>query len=462
MKLAPHFFASHCFNLLPMPIKFSMMAAAAAVATAASGWAGTTSADLSMFRNNPAHTGVYAGRAILSEPKLKWKYRTSGEIIASPTVDRGTVFVGSTDGFLYAIDAQSGSLRWKYKASARIVSSAAVWNGTVYVGSYDRNFYAIDAATGALKWKFKTPAERRFAAEHIHGTYPYSETMPDPFDFYMSSPAISNGLAYFGSGDGNVYALNANTGAPIWTFKTGDVVHASPAVVDGVLYVGSWDSYFYALDAATGTVKWKFKTGEDPDIHNQVGIQSSAAVVDGVVYFGCRDSKLYAVDARTGKMVWVVDNKGSWVNSSPAVSNGVVYATTADTGQFFATDAKTGAALFSVDFKHWPMFSSPAIVGEVAYQGSHTGRLLAINLATHKLQWAFKTDGSEANLARYTSADGTPNYAASQTENFYDALVVGVDRLMSVGAVLSSASVADSVVYFGSMDGNLYALAAPN
>ena len=81
-------------------------------------------------------------------------------------------------------------------------------------------------------------------------------------------------------------------------------MHASPAIADGTLFIGSWDSYFYALDAATGKEKWRFKTGEDPDIHNQVGIQSSAAVTDGVVYFGCRDSNLYALDAcdRTEEM----------------------------------------------------------------------------------------------------------------------------------------------------------------
>jgi outer membrane protein assembly factor BamB len=73
-------------------------------------------------------------------------------------------------------------------------------------------------------------------------------------------------------------------------FATGDVVHASPAVSDGMVFVGSWDSYFYALDASTGKQKWRFKTGDDPEIHNQVGIQSSAAVSDGMVDFGCRDS----------------------------------------------------------------------------------------------------------------------------------------------------------------------------
>src|SRR5207302_8267614 len=109
------------------------------------------------------------------------------------------------------------------------------------------------------------------------------------------------GGVYFGSGDSNIYALDAASGSLKWKFKTGDVVHASPAISGGILFVGSWDSYFYALDAGSGRQVWRFKTGEYPVIHNQVGIQSSAAVADGVVYFGCRDSKFYAVDAATGK-----------------------------------------------------------------------------------------------------------------------------------------------------------------
>ena len=413
--------------------------------------------DVTMFRGNAAHTGVYPGRAIAA-PVLKWKFHTGGKVIASPALADGTLFIGSTDGKFYALDAASGDERWKFETHARIVSSAAVANGTVYFSSYDHYFYALDARTGTLKWKYDFAGERRFAAEHIHGTYPSAETMPDPFDFYASSPALWQSAVYFGSGNGMITALDAQSGAVKWTFKAGDTVHASPAIADGVLYVGSWDSYFYALDAASGKVLWRFKTGEDAKIHNQVGIQSSAAVADGIVYFGCRDSNLYAVDAKTGKEVWRVNNKGSWVIASPAVRGGVVYAATSDTGKFFAVDAKTGAERFALTFNHWPMFSSPALVGDTAYIGSHMGKLIAIDLKTKRVRWSFETDGAKANLATYTSADGTPNYAAAQSENFYDALVVAVDRLMSTGAVLSSPVAEDGAVYFGSADGGVYAV----
>jgi outer membrane protein assembly factor BamB len=411
-----------------------------------------------MFRGNAEHSGVYSGAGVPQFSKIKWQFHTDGQVLSSPGVTADTVYVGSNDHFLYALDRATGTQEWKFKTESRVTSSPAVSGGVVYFGSFDGNFYAVDAAKGDLRWKFAVPGERRFAATHLHGSVPAAEAMPDPFDFFLSSPVLWNGAVYFGSGDTNFYALDAASGRLKWKFKTGDVVHASPAISGGTLFVGSWDSYFYALDAATGIEKWRFKTGEDADIHNQVGIQSSAVVADGVVYFGCRDSKLYAVDAATGKQRWAFDNKGSWVIGSPAVSAGKVYFATSDSALFYALDAKSGRIIFSLDFKQWPMFSSPAIAGDMVYIGSHRGKLLAINQKTQKLAWTFETEASKKNGPRFTKADGTPNYEAAFSDSFYDDLVVGVQKMMSVGAILSSPVVAGDAIYVGSADGNVYAL----
>jgi outer membrane protein assembly factor BamB len=410
------------------------------------------------FHSNPAHTGEFYGHGISEFHKVKWQFRTKGPVLASPVASGRFLFVGSTDHNFYALDLASGQVMWKFETGGRVSSSAAVSNGFVFFESYDSNFYCLDAETGKLKWKFKTEGERRFAAKHLHGAEPAAEFMPDPFDFFLSSPVVANGLVFFGSGDTNIYALDVTTGELKWKFKTGDVVHASPAFWNSTLYVGGWDSYFYALDAETGKEKWRFKTGEDRDTHNQQGIQSSAAVADGIVYFGCRDSNFYALDAATGKQVWDFSNKGSWVISSPAVRDGKVYFATSDTGLFHALDAKTGAPVFSLDFKHWPMFSSPAIAGDFAYIGSHQGRLLAINLKTQKLAWSFDTDGAKKNGPTYTKDDGSPKYEAAFFDFFYDDMVSGVHKMMSVGAVLSSPAVIGDTVLFGSTDGNIYAL----
>lgn len=411
-----------------------------------------------MFRGNAEHTGVYSAAGTPKFTQIKWQFHTRGQVLSSPAVAGDKLYFGSGDHCLYALDLATGTQKWKFKTEGRVTTSPAISKGVVYFGSFDGNFYAVDAATGDFKWKFKTEGERRFAAKHLHGAEPASETMPDPFDFYLSSPVVWNGGVFFGSGDTNVYALDAATGNLKWKFKTGDVVHASPAISGGTLFIGSWDSYFYALDAASGKEVWRFKTGEDPVIHNQVGIQSSAAVMDGVVYFGCRDSKFYAVDAATGKKRWSYDNRGSWVISSPAVQNGKVYFATADTGLLNVLDAKAGSPLYSLDFNHWVMFSSPAIAGETLYIGSHQGKLNAIDLKTQRVAWSFETDGFKKNGSTYTKADGTPNYEAAFFDFFYDDMVNGVQKLMSFGAVLSSPTVAGNVVYVGSTDGNVYAL----
>jgi len=410
------------------------------------------------FRSDAAHTGVYEFPGAATFHKVKWQFHSAGQILSSPVIAANTVFFGSNDHHLHALDLSTGAEKWKFKTGGRIPSSPAFANGVVFFLSYDANLYAVDAAGGTLKWKFATGGERRFAARHLHGMEPAAESMPDPFDFYLSSPVVADGIVYFGSSDTNVYALDAATGALKWKFKTGDVVHSSPALTDGTLFIGSWDTYLYALDARTGREKWRFKTGEDHEIYNQVGIQASPAVAGGMVYFGCRDSNFYALDANTGKQVWTFNNKGSWVINSPAVRDGKVYFATSDTGLLQALEAKTGAVVFTLDFNHWPMFSSPAIAGNMLYLGSHQGRLLAIDLPTHRMAWSFETEASKKNGPGLTDAKGAPNSAAAFLDSFYDDVVIGLQRMLSVGAILSSPAVSGDMILFGSTDGSLYAI----
>lgn len=413
-------------------------------------------ADSSMFRGDPAHTGVYQSQA----PHLtetKWKFKTGGKVFSSPAVVDGVVYVGSADGNLYAVRASDGSLVWKFASRLSIASSPAVVGGLVYFSSTDGSIYAVTVDKGELKWKFRTEGERRFAAPGIHGIPPAHEMMPDPFDTFLSSPVVVGGRVFIGSGDHNVYALDAAAGTLVWKFATGDVVHASPAVVDGVVYIGSWDRYFYALDASSGAMKWKFETGDDQQIHNQIGIASSAAVIDGVVLFGCRDGHFYAVDAKTGEKKWAEDNKMGWVIASPAVKDGVVYFPTSDGTQFKAITIATGALVWRTVNKA-VSFSSPAIAGDVVYFGAHDGWLRALDLTTGEVRYEFQTDGNKANAAKYVLPDGKLNSPAIYTTPGLEGTFAGIDRMHSLGSVLSSPVVVDGVVYFGSTDGTLYAV----
>jgi outer membrane protein assembly factor BamB len=434
----------HIFIILTLSLLFFVLSARAE--------------NIPTFRGNTEHTGVYDAVGVPSLSHVKWTFHAKGQLISSPAVDGATIYVGSTGGFLYAVDRAAGTEKWKFETKSRIASSPAVANGLVYFGAYDGNFYGLDAATGKLKWKFQTGGEKQFTAQHLHGFQPANETMPDPWDCYLSSPAVSNGAVYFGSGDGNVYALDAQTGALKWKFKTGDVVHASPAIADGMVFIGSWDSYFYALDAATGAEKWRFKTGEDTIIHNQVGIQSSAAVVDGIVYFGCRDSHMYALDEFTGKTKWAFFTGGTWILTSPAVSQGKVYFAVSYGGKLFAADAKTGNIMYTVDFKGWPVYSSPSIAGNMLYVGSTAGTMNAVDLTKQEMAWTYTTDAAKQNSPAFTKADGTSDYFGVFPSDFYQDVVAAYGRLETIGPVISSPVLVDNVLYFGGIDGNLYAL----
>ena len=410
-----------------------------------------------MFRGNAAHTGATDAKAPRAFHRVKWAFATGGRIVSSPVIDQGTIYVGSDDGNLYAIAAADGRQRWQYKTAGPVPSTPAVAAGVVYVASYDGKIHAIDARTGLPRWKFATGGERRFEAKNLHGFLPKTQTIADPFDVYLSSPLVVDGRVFVGSGDGNVYALDATTGALAWKFATGDVVHASPAYADGTIVIGSWDSYLYALDAATGAQKWRFHGGEDPDIHNQVGFQSSPAIVDGVVYTGCRDSNLYAIDAATGKERWRFDNAGSWVVGAPAVARGKVIFATSDSAQYVVLDANTGKPVVQVTDKAY-MFASPTVAGDVVLTGVLNGTLQARDFASGTLLWSFETDASKRNDGWILTADRSFNTPLLYTSAWREAPMVAADRQFSVGSIFSTPLVADGVVYVGAADGRLYAI----
>ena len=410
------------------------------------------------FHGNVSRTGVYATPGPRQFGGVKWAFATGGPIVASPAIADGVVYIASLDAQLYAVDQETGKEKWKFKSRMPIASSVAVAGNAVYFVSSTGALAALDAGTGTPKWVFAAEFEKRFEAKNLHGYPSAAQTIPDAWDLFTSSPAVVNGKVYFGSGDGNVYAVDAETGLLQWKFPTKDVVHASPAVVNGIVYVGSWDSRLYAIDAETGQERWSFQAGVDPAIHNQEGFQSSPAVVDGTVYVGCRDAHLYALDAATGRKKWDYPTSKSWVITTPAVRDGVVYAGTSDSARLMAIDAKTGRLRWNFDAKAY-MFSSPALAGDLIYVGNHNGKLYAVDAKTGKLAWEFQTESSKTDSLKVLNPDGSLNQAAFAPifGDFQD-MYLDFYRFRSIGGIVSSPVVDRGVVYFGSMDGTLYAL----
>ena len=413
--------------------------------------------DSGTFRGGPSHPGVAEGKGPREFHGMKWKFATGGRVVSSPVYSAGTIYFGSDDNNLYAVDAQTGRQRWKFETLGPVPSTPAVSADRVFFGSYDGRFYAVDAPTGKLRWKFATAGERRFEAKGLHGFLPKTQTYADAFDVFLSSPVVVGNSVYFGSGDGNLYALDTRSGELRWKFATGNVVHASPAYADGTLYFGSWDAYFYAVDAETGKEKWRFHGGEDNVIHNQVGFQSSPTVANNVVYTGCRDSNVYALDARTGKELWRFNNEMSWVNSTPAVADGKLLFATSDSALFHAIDAQTGKSIYRHPTKAY-VFSSPTVAGDVVLLGVLNGTLEARDLKTGELLWEFQTASSRENRLWALTAERKFNPGLVFNSPWRESVNNGIAIQESVGPFYSTPLVVDQTVFVGSGDGYLYAL----
>ncbi len=235
--------------------------------------------------------------------------------------------------------------KWAYQTRGQIDSSPAVTGNVVYVGSADGNVYALDAASGAKKWAFRTGNN------------------------VASSPAVAGGVVYFSSTDDNVYALDAVSGAKKWAYRTGGQVSSSPAVVGGVVYVGS-NYGVYALDATSGAKKWAYRT--------RFSVASSPAVAGGMVYVGSYDGIIYAFDAASGAKKWTYPTGGPMgIGSSPTVAGGVVYVGSTD-GNVYALDATSGAKKWA--YRTGSIASSPAVAGGVVYVGSMNMNMYAFHL----------------------------------------------------------------------------------
>ena len=222
-----------------------------------------------------------------------WSYKESSGIYYSLTERDGILYFLCDDGFLNVVTANSGELLWKYQFNG-IESPAVGDDGTIYVvanATVSPSALCAISSTATLKWC-------------VHMGLP------------ESSPKIgTDGTIYVGSDDYNLYAISPD-GVVKWTFRTGFWLKATPAIgADGTIYVGSYDHYLYAI-TPEGSLKCTY----------WVGISSEYAAIgaDGTVYFKSYGTYVYAISP-DGQLKWTYPTSDYW--GSPVVGpDGRIYA----------------------------------------------------------------------------------------------------------------------------------------
>jgi outer membrane protein assembly factor BamB len=184
-----------------------------------------------------------------------WTYHAGGSVKASPTLSGGVLYFGDYSGHLQAVSEQTGRSLWvsgsegALLGSGTFYSTPAVVYGRVFLGNTDGRIYAYDASTGRLDWAVQT------------GAYVYS------------SPAVTNApglgpMVYIGSYDGTFYALNARSGQIAWRYSAGGRISGSPTIIGrNVYFADLGDHSTFGLGISTGRVTFRFDSGSfDPVI----------------------------------------------------------------------------------------------------------------------------------------------------------------------------------------------------
>jgi len=229
-----------------------------------------------------------------------WNFSVGHQVWSTPCVSGGVVYTGADDGYVYALNATTGALIWEYNIYAGAVplyqfqatwqprSSPLVANGMVYVGALNGWMYALNAQTGGLVWSY--------------ATY-------DPLAFWDNnasaiggSPSYDQGMIFFQSINRNTYALNATNGALIWNYTepelpsstlNANIIYLFGTCTEGggLVYCGGGVQYFTinlnALNETTGALVWN------------VALGGNSQPVNTPVYFGNVSYTAYTINTHT-------------------------------------------------------------------------------------------------------------------------------------------------------------------
>ncbi|MBN2239324.1 MAG: PQQ-binding-like beta-propeller repeat protein [Dehalococcoidales bacterium] len=221
---------------------------------------------------------IYAYSTVSLKTAWRKPFESGDKIWSTPAVSDGTLYVGSFDKKMYALNAADGSLKWEYESGGAIITTPVIENNVVYFGAFDRNIYALNAATGSLKWQF--------AADN----------------WFWAKPLVSGNKLYAPCLDGKVYVLDTASGQKLDEYDLENPISSSPVIVDGLLIVATQldtkgdtrNSVLHSIDIASGT-------HDELDVFDEnESVYANLIAGDGKVYVHTTLNKLYEVDVKTG------------------------------------------------------------------------------------------------------------------------------------------------------------------
>lgn len=246
--------------------------------------------DRGMDYSNPVivdNTLIFGNRAvglISLYPALnqqRWVLPIPGGVVSELALDRGSLYFGAADGFLYSVNIENGRVNWRYDLKNPIISRPTVSGGRLFLTTTDDTVYAFDAGTGKWLWHYR---RRSAASATIRGA---------------SAPLVDGAEVLVGLSDGFLVALSVNDGQLKWERKlhSGNKftdVDATAVLDAGILYLPSYDGALYALKRQGGEILWRFDAGGSKTV----------SLEGDKLYLPSTDGHVYALQKANAKVLW--------------------------------------------------------------------------------------------------------------------------------------------------------------
>jgi glucose dehydrogenase len=340
---------------------------------------GGTLAEWPLFGRVPERTHYLSDEGRDLDPPLReaWSINTHALIEFPPAVAGGVAYIANKYGNARAIRLRDHKVLWERVTDPRLsgppkfVTAPVYHRGLVFLAFLDGDLIALDAATGKPVWKRNL---------HAH---------------LESSPLTINGALYLGDDKTNLVALRAADGRTIWQFNSPDAIKASPSYHRGRVFVADYEGTMFAVGAKSGKVLWRTNTTRLPPF-GEGGFYSSPAVAFGHVYAARDDGTVFGFDEKTGKVAWSFPTH-NFVYGSPAVADvpgtkPTVYIGSYDE-HFYALAALTGKQEWKFDVGG-PVPGTAAVIGHTVYTSSFKTRdAIGIDVRTHKKTFQLRQAG---------------------------------------------------------------------
>jgi outer membrane protein assembly factor BamB len=248
-------------------------------------------------------------------------------------------------------------VQWQTGMGSKLLTSPLIVDDILYTGSPNGDLYALNIETGEEIWS------------------------ADGFGHLENSGAVSGDVIVAGGYSQDVKALDRHTGSELWSFQTESPIQAAPLIVGKRVYIATYQAV-YALDLDLGSLIWEVSTGTED------AFMGAPAYDEGVIYT-TGGKLLLALKADTGEEIWRVEKNEMFL--ALAVANGFIYAGNWNK-EFYAFDQGTGEERwkFQAEGELW---SPPAVNEEIVYVGN-VDMFYALNAQTGELRWSFKASGN--------------------------------------------------------------------